>query len=180
VNGPEWVKGRRGGALQFDGSDDSVVLGNPPGLNFSGPITMAAWIKPSAADGYRNIIAHGMTKNPKAKVFLWIRDGHYEGGCWDGALHRVSAKVSREDKEAWVHLAATYDGRHWRLFRNGEVVATHADATGAIRVQGNWAIGSSGTGPVRCFKGVIDEVYIVNRAIPPGQIKALAQAGQPE
>ena len=48
------------GAATFDGNGDYVELGNPDHLSITGQITLAAWIKPTATDGYRNIIGLGV------------------------------------------------------------------------------------------------------------------------
>src|SRR5262249_538542 len=44
VNGPRWVAGKHGGALDFDGVDDFVDIGNPPDLHSTGARTLAAWV----------------------------------------------------------------------------------------------------------------------------------------
>jgi hypothetical protein len=51
VNGPASVEGPIGTALRFDGTNDYVYLGNPADLNFTGAITLSAWIKPEATNG---------------------------------------------------------------------------------------------------------------------------------
>ena len=44
--GPTWDAGKSGGALNFDGSDDYVDLGNQPILNFeTDDWTVSAWMK---------------------------------------------------------------------------------------------------------------------------------------
>jgi len=47
-DGDEWVEGRFGQALEFDGSDDYVDCGNDSSLNTPDAITIEAWIKPFA------------------------------------------------------------------------------------------------------------------------------------
>ena len=44
-NGPVWVSGYDGGALQFDGVDDYVDCGNDASLSIGGSVTVAGWIK---------------------------------------------------------------------------------------------------------------------------------------
>ena len=54
--------GNSNSAYYFDGSGDYIGLGNPAGLNFTGAITMSAWIRPDVIKGVdinRDIVAHG-------------------------------------------------------------------------------------------------------------------------
>jgi hypothetical protein len=43
--------GSASSALQFNGTNQYVDLGNPADLNFGGQITLEAWIKPSSSGG---------------------------------------------------------------------------------------------------------------------------------
>jgi hypothetical protein len=157
--------------LRFDGVGDHINLGNPASMNIDGEITIEAWVNFEAADGIRNIVAHGYTRSPDAEVFLRVQDGRYEVGSWDGAGHKAWYNVPAEDFGRWVHLAGLYDGTAWRLFRNGLEVASTAEARGAVLVNGNWALGASGTGTERFFEGLLDEVAIYNRALSPQEIQ---------
>jgi hypothetical protein len=166
-------------AATFDGLSSSVSIGNPVGLNFPGQITLTTWVRPTATDGLRDILAHGYQTSPdNAEVQLRVNGGAYETGSWDGNGHGVGVPIPYQDIGAWVHLAATYDGTAWRLYRNGLQVAAAADTTGALIVsQQGWAIGSAGDGTERFFSGDIDEPAIFNQALTPDQILALFSLG---
>jgi len=72
---------------------------------------------------------------------------------------------------AWIHLAGTYDGANWRLYRNGAEVANSPAALGALPVMnGDWAIGSTGQGWADNFAGIVDEAAIYSTALSPRQI----------
>ncbi len=113
-------------SLIFNGQNQYVRLGNPAALNFSGQITIAAWIKPTATDGVRNIVAHGYNPNPAGEVFLRIVDGQYQVGSWDGSSYFVAATIPASDLGTWIHLAGVYDGIAWKLYRNGVLLSTQA------------------------------------------------------
>jgi hypothetical protein len=180
TNGPTWVsdapptRSSNPGALAFDGIDDSVQIGNPTALNFGGQITLAAWVKPQASDGIRNIVAHGHSRNPNAEVFLRINNRRYQVGSWNDANHLATIPIPAGDLNQWVHLVGVYDGATWRLYRNGAQVATRADTTGAVQVEAAWAIGSRGANAEGFFKGLLGDVRIYNRALSPAEIAALA------
>jgi hypothetical protein len=165
------VPGKANTALRFDGVDDYINLGNPASMNIDGQVSIEAWVNFQAADGIRNVVAHGYTRSPDAEVSLRVQDGRYEVGSWDGTSHKAWYNIPAKDLGRWVHLAGTYDGTAWRLFRNGVEVASTAEATGAVSVNGNWAIGARGTGTERFYQGLLDEVAIYNQALSPQEIQ---------
>ncbi|HET9221380.1 MAG TPA: LamG domain-containing protein, partial [Roseiflexaceae bacterium] len=173
---PAATPGRAGQARSFDGVDDYMNLGNPAALNLSGQVTIAAWVKPQATKGIRNIVAHGYSTAPRGKVFLRINEGRYQVGSWNGVDHLASALIPNADLNQWVHLAGVYDGTTWRLYRNGVQIASKADSTGAVPVNLGWAIGSRGGSPERLFTGLIDEVAIYGQALSGEQVRALMRA----
>ncbi len=153
-------------ALRLRGDKDYVLIPHRSHLNFTGAITIEAWIKPQKFDGLRNIVAHGHHSNPAGEIYLRIRDDHYEIGSWNGADHKAFFPVPTADKTGneWVHLAGVYDGAAWLLYRNGEEVQSTEDATGAVQAEADWAIGGRGLAtPERLFDGEIDEVRIWKR-----------------
>ena len=165
---------------ELDGIDDYVALGNPDLLNFSGEITLAAWIRPDLSDGRRNIIVHGHTYSPKSEVIFRIRDGEYQVGSWNGVNYVATSTIPADDVGLgnWVHLAGTYDGTTWRLYRNGVEVASTTNVTGALTVAEDWAIGARGTGTERFFDGGIDEPKIYSKALTEAEILALMSETQ--
>lgn len=160
-------------AKMFNGQSDFVDLGNPTELNFTGAITLSAWIKPFSQDGVQNIVAHGYTAD--AEVSLRISNGQYQVGSWNSQDYNVTALINPEDFFTWVHLAGVYDGTNWILYRNGKVLQSQSASKGAIPVKANWAIGASGGGNERFFEGEISEVSIWNRALSAADIQAIMQ-----
>jgi hypothetical protein len=111
------------------------------------------------------------------QVFLRIEGGStYAVGSFDGTnFHKATFAVPAGDLGGgkWIHLAGTYDGSHWTLYRNGTQVASAADSLGAVPVPyGEWAVGSGGEGWAQNFTGGIDEVAIYNTALSAARIQA--------
>jgi len=180
---PQWVAGHIGsGALDFDGRHNYVDLGDPTSLQITGNITLAAWIKTDAPeDDYDVILAKGYTTTPNGGIFLRVFDGNYDTGSWDASgNHWVTVGGAGADIGQWVHLAGTYDGSNWNLYKNGQMIGSAADSVGAVEVNAGWAIGSRGGGTAeRLFGGLIDDARIYDRALSYGEIAWLAGRTKP-
>jgi len=62
-NGPAWVTGKFGKAIQFDGTNDYLEAPDSSSLDLSSKITLSAWINPSVATSYSRMIAKSHTSN---------------------------------------------------------------------------------------------------------------------
>jgi hypothetical protein len=177
-------------SLNFDGAQQFLDLGRPPGLDVVGTVTLAAWVSVRATDGFRNVIAHGWHHAPDQELALRIQDNIdltvqpaplYGFVTWDGEDHAAVAVIPEGDLESWHHLCGVYDGENYRLYRDGELMAEHADAVAPMRVEEAWSIGARGmpdrTMPdafdPRYFDGWIDDVRIYDRALSDAEVRAL-------
>ena len=190
-------------AVQLNGTTKWVSLNNPAGLALSGQITLEAWINPDATQGnLARIISHGPA-TPTAydlntyplvlsgsqlssnELFLRIEGSGatYAVGTTDGVTtHGASAAVTAGDlggANGWIHLAGTYDGSHWNLYRNGVAIANTADATGALAVtSGEWAFGATGMGWGDFYTGLVDEVAIYGTALSAATVQTHYNVGK--
>jgi len=182
-------------AVALNGTNGWVSLNNPSGLQVTGQITLEAWIKPDTTQGnLARVISHGPPTSTvydtntyplvlsgsqlsSNEVFLRIEGGAtYAVGTSDGFTnHGASAAVTAGDlggANGWIYLAGTYDGSHWRLYRNGVQIASTADTVGALPVtQGEWAIGATGMGWGDFYSGLVDEVAIYGKALSAATIQ---------
>jgi hypothetical protein len=188
-------------AVPLDGAKQWASLNNPAGLNIAGQITLEAWIQPAATQGdVARVISHGPPTisdllsaetipddaiTNSAQVFLSLENGQYVVGTelFTNGLgtnrYVASAAIPAGDLggSSWIHLAGTYDGTAWKLYRNGTQIASAAASVGAVQVPyGDWAIGSTGNGWAEGFAGTIDEVAIYDHALTAAQIQAHATA----
>jgi hypothetical protein len=179
-------------ASDFDSTRTYADLLNPAGLNLTGAITLEAWIQPdpSQPNPSANIISHGGNDDFSGEVYLRIEGGNYEVGANGG---KATFPIPDEDLtgDAWVHLAGTWSGGQWRLYRNGSEVATGADANGAVAVaNANWSIGARGRwkygtgfpltpdgGATRIFAGGIADAAIYNSALSANRVESHFMAG---
>ena len=165
-------------ALAFSNSNSYVSIGDSPALNVTGQITLEAWVQPAASQGATaQILAHGINFAADAAVSLAITDSgaNYSVSSTDAAgVHGVTFPVPAGDlgTTSWIHLAGTFDGSKWTLYRNGVSVASAASTVGAVAVDAQWAIGHNGEGGGEVFAGGVDEVAIYGKALSAAQIKA--------
>jgi hypothetical protein len=164
-------------AAGLDGLLGFTSLGSPAGLNLSNQVTLEAWVHPAAAQGgTAQIIAHGGAESASGVVLKITDADFYDIGSDDGnGFNGVSFNMPLEDQagNAWVHLAGTYDGTAWHLYRNGDLVASATNAVGALALPGlEWAIGSQGDGNGGFLSGLVDEAAIYNKALSAAQIAA--------
>ncbi len=190
-------------AVFLDGANGFVKLPAATGLDFSGNITLMAWIKPTVKNFFRDIIARGWD-GANAETFLRISRGdpsgrfnsfgstnYYEVGVTDGASYYDVALVRMPEGDIgnWVFLAGTYDGSNWRIYRNGQLAATLASANGALLTTNAWTIGAQANadtggdfavpgGISTFFGGSIDEPAIFNAALSGADIANIYNAAQ--
>jgi len=162
----------------FNGQDQWISLGNPDLLSISGPITVAAWIRPGNNTGlFHDIVAHGFHSLPDQEVALRIGSENYQFIGWDGVDHKAEAPIPASDAGTWVHLCGVFEGQGYRLYRNGALLASADDTTLPPRVDASWAIGARAESPTdvasRLFQGEIDDVRVYGRALAAGEVEAL-------
>jgi len=171
----KWVRGRQGAALEFNGTDTTVELANPEGLNLAGDATFMAWVRTTSDDARDRLIfgdTAGLAVNRNLSIELdrgALSVGHGNG------VHYESFSPSLPFDGAWRHLAIVFEQPKCYLYVNGvlhevaEMVMPLSRAPAAGRSLGGWWAGH--------FKGAIDEVRLYNRALSEREI--LARAGLP-
>ena len=161
-----YVDGVNGKAIYFDGSNDYVWIHSRfwNKINPRKQVTYEAWIYPEATDSWRYIIANGRWDKG-----IWIDWGRIRFNLPDvGTLY--SSNNIQTNK--WYYIVATYDGSKMRIYINGEL-DNESSASGLIGSSNpnvNTVIGAQSSSAY-FFKGIIDEVYIWNRALTPQEIK---------
>jgi hypothetical protein len=164
--------------LSFNGQNQWIEIGNPPLLNVGGPISVAAWLRPSDLQARGNIVAHGFRFNPSYDFALRIDAGSYVFTTWDSVNHQATATTPDSDVGAWVHLCGVFDGATYALYRNGVQVASTAETTAPqANVEAIWAIGGRAPQPTggveNLIKADIDDLRIYGRPLSAAEVEAL-------
>ncbi len=178
VSNATWVTGKYGGGLKFTGATNSYVsVPNSPSLGLTTGMTLEAWVAPSSLTspevnwcaavakdnpgssndvGYALYAATGTSTPPATHVLV----GNSDSG--------VSA-TSKLSLNAWAFLAATYDGASLKIYVNGTLIKSKAQAGGLTQTTGPLKVGGDWSGEM--FTGVLDEVRVYNTALTQAQIQ---------
>lgn len=170
VLGPVWTAaGRSGGALVFDGVDDTLRIASTPALSPTQAITLSAWVRPAASPhDWRTLLLKEAPGSLDYALYADAPGARPEAYVDVGSAREVVGAVALAVDE-WSHLAATWDGSLLSLYVNGSLVSSRAVAGalsasgGVLRVGGNAVWGEY-------FAGVIDEVRIYDRALAAAEI----------
>lgn len=166
VNGPQWVPGRLGGGLSFDGKDDYVetnVKASRFGIAGNSPRTIAMWVFLRRFN-HGGIFSLGNFWNGCDFSFKtlgkdnWYRIQYYG----DGFDHDVMI----DSKNKWVHLALVHDGTKTKLYANGELVV---DISRRINTTNHRAL-VLGRWWKSYFDGCMDDFRIYNCALTKDEI----------
>jgi len=169
--------------ISFDGLSSYVDLGggsNPSLLNFSGPVTMEAWVNPNnPSQNLGDILAKGYDSgNNYDENALRLSSGRYESVTYNGTAQTQGA-VGGTPTTSWTHVVGTFNGTVWKIYVNGQLVGQNGDTVGILNFSAPWRIGSgSADGANRFFSGSISQVALYNYALSASQVFAHYFAGQ--
>jgi hypothetical protein len=170
-NGPVWVAGRIGSALDFDGTNDYVDCGNAAIFNITGQITLSLWVNTDTvtAGTHRSYLLKGDT----SYALKQGSPGNIEFFVYIGGWQAVTFPVDTSFNGVWHHLAGTYDGSQIKLYVDG-VLRDTKPYKGAIATNAAIVSIGSDSGTRRYCDGRIDDVRIYNCALSMADIKNLA------
>jgi hypothetical protein len=177
-----------GDALDFNGAGDHVVIPNDSSLSMaSNSITVACWIYPdSLATEWSTIIQRDNASGSWFDWQLYARASDAPTAFhpvfrmdWDQSGDSGSIPASEQvegdiilSTNTWYHIAATYDGSQMKFYIDGTLRGT-TPVNGTIPNSGKdiWIGGNEVWGEY--FAGLIDELYIFDRALSEEEIQAL-------
>ncbi len=176
-HGPQWVPGRSGSALAFDGSFDRVVVEGSEPLAFEGPMSVSLWMRKTRHQGdWARLVGKG---GPSARTF----------GVWSAPETRANLAMFQFQDRAgglvslfgatplsvgvWHHIVCTWDGVRGSIYVNG-VLDTSAAMPGIPRSSPD-PITFADSGYYTGFVGALDDVRVFNRAISPVEVRALSR-----
>jgi len=174
----DWVAGKIGNALSFDGVNDLVEIPHNNDFDLSQGFTICGWFKmrPQDKQDYRTIVAKSISPSNRN---WWICVRQNGTIWWKASYGGTELSINPNGNVAnnnWHHFAAVYDGDAdiARLYVDGSL-PSGGTVPGVpdidTQVQ-SIQIGSEHN--TRYFKGEIDDIRIYNWPLSAADIAALA------
>ncbi|QJE98939.1 Calx-beta domain-containing protein [Luteolibacter luteus] len=179
VSGASWVGGLSGNALDFDGSDDGLLVGTSAAVTGSGDFSLAAWVKVDpgsplgtviqqrepGASGHQGEYVLNVNANGTVNFFVYNNDQHQ---------FDLTTTATLNDGQ-WHHVAAIRSGTAGRIFLDGVEAASGSGAIQPLLPRAV-AVGYDHRDNNKHFDGSIDDVRIYERALSSAEIDSLHDA----
>ncbi|MFW0837855.1 MAG: DUF2341 domain-containing protein [Candidatus Komeilibacteria bacterium] len=174
----DWVSGKYGSALDFDGVNDYVNIPDPGAnsvFDVTQNLTISMWMNKAVDSAHGNLIEKGGS--------WWIHhDSAFEGYAGNGiqgdAFHGIPEWNYDLAENTWYYVSYTYNGVIERGYINGFQVWQNS-RTGSITLNDNPIQLGSRSGSAEKYQGKLDEVKIYNYARTHKQIVEDMNAGHP-
>jgi hypothetical protein len=163
-------------AVYFDGAKCRIDVGDPVGwLDFSGnkPFTVEAWARSDGGTFQHVFTREQRTDHPLAGYALLL-----ENATTVYAERASSATVNDLTQPAtvatgaFVHLVLTFDGQTIRLYVDGQPQGPGTESTAPVPDVAIAPLIGAAAPTENLFHGIIDEVAIYGRVLPPDRIDA--------
>ncbi|HUF05600.1 MAG TPA: LamG-like jellyroll fold domain-containing protein [Aridibacter sp.] len=176
-NGSAYAPGRVGQSFDLNGTN-FIEVPDSPSVSIAGPLTLAAWVWLNENNVQQAVIEKYNV--PGLSGYLMRIDGAGRlvgavcgpiSGIYCGAPFAGATVIPTG---SWHHVATVHDGTSVKVYLDGvldgEIIdpVTPADGTSSLK------IGARGDDANTRLNGLIDEVRLYNRALPPQEISALA------
>ena len=181
VGDPQWVDGKFGGALEFDGATH-VEIPDAEILRLGKEQTVTGWIYlTEEPTGWHRIVGKGA--DPNRNYGLWVWDTNHLLFQIYGAANCNAYNPNFDDKESlaptgeWTHMAGTYDGEEIKLFVNGVEVEA---VTAVCEIEPNQSEEPLIFGNFQdayFYTGILDEVGIFREALSGDEINNIMSKG---
>lgn len=172
MGNPQWQPsgGKVGGALQFDGVDDSVETDYATDL----PVwTVAVWVNSPAAPSSE--VPSGPVHRQQNYQMNWNHTSDdFRGAAGvsvEGQWH--AASFGKLEADTWYHLTATYDGENLKAFKDSVLITTNSAPSGKPDAESASLKFGRHSAFTDYFRGTIDDVRIYSCALNEADVAAL-------
>jgi hypothetical protein len=179
---PIWIDGKKGKALNFDGINSEVIVGEVGIKNYQ-PFSVSAWVKRDGAGAYTIACTNADGAGNIGKFFwlFYVADGGVVfqfGKVWNGNFY-FATDASLVPDNQWAYIVATWDGYaipgHATVYINGQSKSLSFGTSGDYASPSDSdsvTIGNRAIAPWP-FKGSIDEVRIYDHMLSATEVANL-------
>ena len=180
---PKWVKGKFGGALEFNATNWVEVEDNSV-LNITEQLTLMAWANPANDKQieFAKVVAK-LKDKPKGIDYPYQIAFQQDGGAGLVASanvggNAVTTQPTIKGFTGWAHVAMVFDGKTLKLYMDAKKAASAAAAGKLATTDTPFFIGGRAADSPQKFEGLIDEVRLFKRALSQSEIQALMEKGE--
>ncbi len=179
---PQWVDGKLGGALQFDGSDDYVHCGLIDiDTNITGGLTVCAWVNKPAGGDMKFCSNRQVANGPGGGFTCSIYNDRMEMDFTNASSRNLNRDSDGPTvtTDNWVHVSWVYDdvANTFNEYHNG-VLADSSDENVSIGISTQeFRIGTDAPNLGYYVNGMIDDVCIFDHALSVQEILSVMEGG---
>jgi hypothetical protein len=166
-------------SLSFNGVSDKMTIPGNAAYQITNTLTVETWVKPNTVptdyDGFLNYAYDAAGIQAGFGFSFYLTGWRFFLKTETNSINYSGMAEAQMPIGQWTHMAATYDGTHIKLYKNGTLVDS-TDASGNIQWSGVPAEMTLGkfdrNGSSFYFDGQIDDFRIWNVVRTKEQIKA--------
>ncbi|MEL6628593.1 MAG: LamG-like jellyroll fold domain-containing protein [Bacteroidota bacterium] len=178
-------------AYSFDGTDDFISLLNNQNFQPQLPVSISAWIRPTATGDLGPIFSNEDTENQYFGINMLLSSTNraagafYSGGAPSPAGRRTGVGSSTIATNQWNHVTVVIRGAaDMTLYVNGKLECeTYSGTGGALLYPGTSPGGAIGRADANAgnnnsdfFEGDLDEIRFYDRELNKEEVRFLAEA----
>jgi len=171
TGGPTWSSGIASNAVNLDGVNDYVSVGDKGTLEGNATWTFAGWINPdtftSARDTWllykQNVLQWGLLSGASRQMSVNI------GGGGNNSLQGAVTNTVQLSSNAWTHIAVTYTNSTVKFYVNGMLVDTISKTYTMGSNNKAFSISTSS----QSFDGKLDDMRYYNRALSDTEVAGI-------
>ena len=172
------VTGRIGNAINFDGSDDCIIIPDDVSLHLGNGLSIEAWINIDVWSNWKDIVFKGGGGASDSDYQFALVDN---GLAWDGTYAgnwRTKYFTTSKDTGTWIYAAVTHNTVTVKCYRGGSEISAQSDQGAIYESTYQLGISREGAANYGYLDGIIDEARISNVARSAAWIRASYESGR--